>query len=105
VGKADICDPTGMYAGDVEDVQGFWACDWKRKDDRMNKCIFTCHGDYDLKKTGKMDWTDATNNYTPGAKGRCFRSQGKRIQKQLRKERVIGKWIKGKNADKVNCDL
>ena len=64
----------------------------------MNKCEWTCHGD---------DIDDSSDDFTTGAKVRCFREQGKKFREEdgERKLRELGKWVLGENSEnKIKCE-
>lgn len=88
-----MCDPAG---NDYTAANGYWQCGWSRtfeKQNRMNKCEWTCRGDDE----GEED------DYKTGGKARCFREQGK--QHRDRAQRVLGEWKLGKNSiDKITCE-
>jgi hypothetical protein len=89
---------------------GFWDCGYMHRagdfeDEtalRMNKCYYRCHGNPD-------DVLDQSKNWFTGAKGRCFRQNGRKHRpgykgKGVRKFRELFKWELGKtSSDKLDC--
>jgi len=98
----DGCDPQAIDFPNPPAEGGFWKCGWHRrgpKQQRMNRCEWTCHGD---------DFEDDEDNWTTGAKVRCFREQGRQFRDGTRKFRELFTWKIGGNKnhqiEKISCD-
>jgi len=103
-GESDVDGCDASHIGD-DGVGGFWHCGyWHRagpEELRMAKCYYMCHGDLE-------DKLDESENWFTGAKGRCFREQGKNhrpgARNAPRKFRELFEWELGRNSgDKLDC--